>query len=121
MDDVIKLMSPGEPTYDEAGNEKPNIEYRTVFCQVRSVARSEYYQAAQHGLHPSVTFVISNGADYNGEKQLQWTDPKGKPHIYDVIRTYQAPNSDEVELIAEERIRDNGEDRVCISADGEDS
>ena len=121
MDDVIRLMTPGEPTYDDELNEKPNISYRTVFCQIRSVTRSEFYQAAQQNLHPSVIFVLSNAADYNGELQLEWTDPKGKNHVYDVIRTYQIQNSDELELTAEERIRDNGENKDGGHSDTESS
>lgn len=108
MDDIIMLMKPGAPTYDDEGNEHQNTDFRAVFCQVRSCTRTEYYQAAQQGLHPSVIFILSNSADYDGEKQLKWTDPKGKEHIYDVIRTYRSEGSDELELTTEERIRDNG-------------
>lgn len=110
MDDIIRLMADGEPTYDEELNEKPNIAYRTVFCRIESVTRSEFYQAAQQNLHPTVIFVLSNSVEYNGEKTLEWTDPKGKTHVYDILRTYNAPDKDELELVAEERIGENGED-----------
>lgn len=108
MEDVIRLMARGKPTIDDDGNEKPAVTYNRVLCDIRSVTRSEFYQAAQRGLHPSAIFVISNPMDYNGEMELEWTDPKGKKVIYDVIRAYHDPETGEVELTAEERIGSNG-------------
>lgn len=107
MDDIITLLHPmGVSVVDDDGNETELIERRTVFCSIRSVTRSEYYQAAQQGLHPSVTFVISNPMDYDGEKHIEWIDPRMRTVRYEVIRTYQDPLTGEVELTAEERIRD---------------
>lgn len=108
MDDVIRLMSRGTPTIDDDGNEVPTVEYRRAYCEIRSVTRSEFYQAAQRGLHPTVIFAISNPEDYDGEMELEWTSPKGKQIIYDVIRVYNDPETGEVELTAEERIGTNG-------------
>lgn len=108
MDDVIKLIARyGKPAIDDEGNELPNIVKNTVMCDVRSVTRSEFYQAAQRGLHPTVIFVISNPLDYDGETEIEWTDPKGRSRIYDVIRVYQDPETDEIEITAEERIGSN--------------
>ena len=108
MEDVIRLMAQGKSTIDDDGNEKPAIDYRRVFCDIRSVTRSEFYQAAQQGLHPSAIFAISNPMDYDGEMELEWTNPKGRKIIYDVTRVYHNPETGEVEITAEERIGSNG-------------
>ena len=105
MDDVIKLIQPqGPPAVDDNGNEISIVRSRQVFCEVKSVTRSEFYQAGQQGLHPSVVFVISNPMDYDGEKKLKWKDARGREITYDVIRVYQNPETGEVELTAEEKI-----------------
>ena len=79
MDDIIRLMKKRpDPTVDDSGNEQPEYEYNTVMCDVRSVTRSEFYQAAQRGLHPTAIFVISNPMDYDGEQLLEWTNPRGR-------------------------------------------
>lgn len=102
MDDVIKLISTGTPTYDEYGNEIANETKRQVFCSVYSVGRTEYYQAAQNNLQPQYVFVISHFKDYMGEKELLYTDWTGKEKRYAVIRTYR--NNDSIELTAEQRV-----------------
>lgn len=102
MDDVIKLISTGEASYDASGNEILTETERQVFCQVRSVGRSEFYQAAQNNLHPEYIFVISNYRDYLGEKELIYTDWTGQTKRYSITRTYRS--GDSVELTASEKI-----------------
>lgn len=103
MDDIIKLVSYGEAEIDECGNEgEPEIE-RTVMCTVGDVTRNEFYQAARAGLHPDVTFTLSDFWDYNGEQIIRWTDPKGNKHEYTVTRTYKLQDSDGLQIIATER------------------
>ena len=41
---------------------------KQVYCSVRSVGMSEAYQAMSNGMHPQFVFVLSECADYNGEK-----------------------------------------------------
>lgn len=105
MDDVLDLI---EVTYenDEEGNPKPKENPRTVFCQVSSVGRSEFYQAAQAGLHPEYVFSIANFKDYHGERFVRYMDWLGESHDLYVTRIYLVPNSDAVELTCEERIGD---------------
>lgn len=104
MDDVIILVAYGEPTYDEYGNEDPGEKTKQVFCQVGSVSRSEFYQAAQNSLRPEITFTLSNFWDYEGQKVIRHKDRAGITHEYDVIRTYRTPGSDSLEITCEERV-----------------
>ena len=110
MDDIIKLISYGEPTIDDNGNETPTEIIRTVMCTVGDVTRNEFYQAAHAGLHPDVTFNLSDFCYFNGEQLIRWTDPKGKKHEYTVTRTYRLQGSDGLQIIATERTRTNGGD-----------
>lgn len=103
MDDVIKLL---KLTYglDAAGNTVETIaEQRQVFCKVRSVTRSEFYQAAQAGLHPDYVFVLSHFKDYQGEPALLYTDWTGNEARYEISRTYRT-DGDAIELTAGRKI-----------------
>lgn len=98
-DSVATLKAYGTPTYDEYGNEVLSITETEVFVQPRGVYQSEFYNAAQAGLHPSITFVLTNKADYNGERLIEWD---GKS--YNVIRTDWNAQRDSISLICEERV-----------------
>lgn len=103
MDDVIRLLSAAdEPVYDEYGNEIEVYDERPVFCKVGSVARNEFYQAAQNNMQPEYVFTISHYKDYLGERLIKYTDWTGKERTFNVIRTYR--NGDALEITAEERI-----------------
>lgn len=56
---------------------------RVVYCTVRSVGMSEFYRAHEQGLEPQIVFVLSDYADYNGERLIRWGDK-----MFRVIRTY---------------------------------
>lgn len=99
-DSVATLKAYGEPTYDEYGNEVPTVTETEVFVQPRGVYQAEFYNAAQAGLHPSITFVLTNKADYNGEKVVEWEGAE-----YTVIRTDWTAQRDSISLICEERIQ----------------
>lgn len=103
MDDVIKLLTE-TITADDNGNQKSNATERTVFCNVRNVTRSEFYNAAQNGLHPEYVFRLSHYKDYLGEKLIKYTDWTGTEKVYSVIRTYKEPDGDALEITAEERV-----------------
>ena len=102
MDDVIILV---KTTYtrDEEGNMIPSPAERQVLCRNESVSRSEYYQAAQVGMHPEYIFVLTHFMDYEGERFIKYTDWMNKEHELYVTRTYRRPNSTELEIVAEER------------------
>ena len=97
-DGVATLKAYGEPIYDQYGNEIPTVIEREVYVQPRSVYSSEFYNAAQLGLKPSLTLFISNRDDYEDERILVY---EGKE--YSVIRTDWSAQRDGISLICEER------------------
>lgn len=101
MDDVIKLISKSYLT-DKYGNQIETKEERVVFCKVSSVGRTEFYNAAQAGMHPSYVFTLSHYKDYQNEKELAYTDWTGKTRYYTITRTYRT--GDRVDITAEEMI-----------------
>ena len=98
-DSVATLKAYGTPTYDTYGNEIQTVTETKVFVQPRGVYNAEFYNAAQAGLHPSITFTLTNRADYRGEKVIEW---EGKE--YTVIRTDWNAQRDGISLICEERV-----------------
>lgn len=91
----LKLISYTYTT-DSIGQKVAQDTSRMVYCNLRSVSRSEWMQAGQMGLKPS--FQASMFAyDYNGEKEVEL---KGKR--YGVYRTYFSAN-DIIELYLEEK------------------
>ena len=100
MYDSIATLK-GEPTstYDEYGNEVITYKDTQVYVMPKGVYQAEYYNAGQLGIHPSITFVLTNKADYNGERLIEW---EGKS--YNVIRTDWTAQRDSISLICEERI-----------------
>ena len=98
-DSVATLKAYGTPSYDEYGNEVQTVTESEIFVMPRGVYNAEFYNAAQAGLHPSITFELTNRADYHGEKLIEW---EGKE--YEVIRTDWTAQRDKISLICEERI-----------------
>lgn len=102
-DSVATLKAYATISRDEYGNPVTTIEETEVFVQPRGVYQSEFYNAAQLGLKPSLTLMLTNREDYNGQKYLEF---EGKE--YEVIRTDWNAQRDGLSLICEERVR-NGE------------
>ena len=98
-DDVATLISYGASTFDEYGNESITTEKTDVFVMPRGVYQSEFYNAAQSGLKPSITFELTNKADYNGEKVIEYHNK-----FYTVIRVDWNAQRDNCSLICEEKI-----------------
>ena len=98
-DGVATLRAYGAPTYDEYGNEVMSITETEVFVQPRGVYQSEFYNAAQLGLKPSLTLFLSNREDYAGQKLLEYEGTE-----YNVIRVDWNAQRDGISLICEERI-----------------
>lgn len=98
-DGVATLKAYGTPTFDAEGNEIPTITETPVFVQPRGVYSSEFYNAAQLGLKPSVTLFIANRMDYSGQKVVEY---EGRD--YDVIRVDWNAQRDGISLICEERV-----------------
>lgn len=98
-DSYAMLLSYGEPTFDAEGNEIHEVTQRKVYVQPRGVYQSEFYNAAQNGLKPSLTLFIANKTEYNEEKRVLY---QGKE--YSVIRVDWNAQRDGISLICEERI-----------------
>lgn len=79
---------------DEISNQIPVENKTPVFCDVKSVGRSEFYNAATTGLKPEIIFVVHN-YEYEGQKLVEFENKK-----YNVIRTYST-NFEEIELTCE--------------------
>lgn len=71
-------------------------EPRTVLCEVRSVYASDFFAAAHAGLRPAAVLILSNFADYEGERVVKVGD-----ETFTVIRRYR--DGDRLELTLEER------------------
>jgi len=71
---------------------------REVYVMPRGVYQSEYYNAAQVGLKPSITFELTVRDDYEGEKVVIYND-----RTFDVIRVDWNAQRDRLSLICEER------------------
>ncbi len=97
-DTVITLISE-TVTYDEIGNEIITTEETEVFAVPRSVYASEFYQAANVGLKPSVTFRLTNREDYQNQKNINWEGKK-----YSVIRADWNAQRDSIDLVCEEKV-----------------
>lgn len=100
FDGVATLKAYAAITHDDYGNPMTIVEETTVYVQPRGVYQSEYYNAAQVGLKPSLTLFIPNGADYDGQKYLEYDGRE-----YEVIRTDWNAQRDGLALICEERVR----------------
>lgn len=98
-DSIATLKGVPTSTYDEYGNEVITYSDNQVYVMPRGVYNAEFYNAAQAGLHPSITFELANKADYNGETLIEWN---GK--FYNVIRTDWTGQRDKISLICEERV-----------------
>lgn len=97
-DSIAKLYTQGARAYDTYGNETVGLTAKEVYVQPKSVYRSEYYSAAQVGLHPSITLDMTNREDYDDEKLVEF---EGK--FYDVIRVDWNGQRDRISLICQER------------------
>ena len=98
-DSVATLKGEPTVTYDEYGNEVITYQDTEVYVMPRGVYQAEFYNAAQAGLHPSITFVLTNREDYHGERLLEF-----EGRLYNIIRTDWTAQRDSISLICEERV-----------------
>lgn len=79
---------------------------RDVFCGLRSVTCSEFYQAASSYFNPELVFVLTDYLDYNGERLVKYAGEH-----YSVIRTYR--KGQELEIVVQraslEEVEEYGE------------
>ena len=113
-DSIATLKAYGAPSYDTYGNETFSITETVVYVQPRGVYSAEFYNAAQAGLHPSITFDMANRADYDGQKIIEW---EGKE--YDIIRADWTAQRDRISLICEERVHTGAEVTLAEATEAE--
>lgn len=101
-DGTANLIKVIETTFDKYGNPVKTKEERTVYVMPRGIYASEFYDAAQLGIKPSVTLTLANRADYEGEKMLEYEGV-----LYNVIRVDWNAQRDAVSLVCEERAGDS--------------
>ena len=100
MNDVLTLIkrrhttdANGDPTIEETS--------RDVFCGVRSISQSEFYQAQTSDFRPELKFVLADYLDYNDETVVEHNGQR-----YRVLRTFRA--GQELELVAERAPAEDG-------------
>jgi len=85
FDDQVGLIS-ATITQDEYANEIETETTLTVWADMVSVGRNEFYNALQTGLKPSMVITIK-AFEYSGQKYVSHGGKR-----YKVERTYQADN-----------------------------
>ena len=101
MDDVLSLIS-ATYTKDKYGVDSQSYTEQTVFCQVLSVTRSEFFEGGRNGLNPEFSVRMFAG-DYKGETICRFHG-----QTYSIYRTYRVPGTDTIELYVERRGGTNG-------------
>ena len=94
-DDVCYLIA--EPTHGLF--DASERSERMVFCQIRSVTSADYWRSREAGVDPVIVFVLSEYADYHGERLIRYGEGK-ESRFYNVVRTYVTDHS--LEITAEE-------------------
>ena len=64
-----------------------------VFAEIQSVKMSEFYTALNDGIQPEFIFVLTDYADYDGEKLVRYDG-----NLYDVVRTYTPVNGQTIHI-----------------------
>lgn len=93
-DHEITLVGADGIIEDDIGNQIPVPIETTVLCDVGSIGRTEFYNAALTDIRPEIVFVV-HGYEYNGEKKVIFEGVR-----YHVIRTY-SNGFEEIELTCE--------------------
>lgn len=89
------------PKFDDIGNQISDESRKEIYCNVKSISRSEFYNASTAGLKPSLIFSI-HLFEYNNEIKVEFNGV-----IYNVIRTYMV-SADEIELTCEKVLGNGG-------------
>jgi hypothetical protein len=79
---------------DDIGNQVSTESETVILCGLKSVGRSEFYNAAVSGLRPELVFIV-HGYEYSGQKVVEFEGVR-----YNVIRTY-AVSFEEMEITVE--------------------
>lgn len=97
FNDVITLLKV-ESTRNEFGDIVQATRGRQVFCRIKSISQSEFYQASASGYKPSIKFQLSDCLEYQEEELAEY-----KGTMYRIIRTY-TNEQDEIELVCQKGV-----------------
>lgn len=87
---------------DEIGNQRLQEDYIEIpIIDVEDVYQSEFYNASQQGLKPTLRLLISD-LNYNDEPELEYMN-----YRYSIIRVDKV-NDEEIALVCEKRSGLNG-------------
>ena len=86
-------------TYDNIGNSVEAPNNIDILCDMKSIGRTEFYNAAANGLKPSYILVV-HPYEYNGETYVEFSEDEKPKQKYKVIKTYKK-NFEELELTCE--------------------
>lgn len=98
---IIQLLTPSY-AQDAIGQFVATETATTVFCNVQSVSREEFYDAGRNGLNPEYRVTLF-APEYHGEKNVVFNGIR-----YGVVRTYEGRN-DTIELYIERKTGKNGD------------
>ncbi len=93
-DHELTLIGATSYTEDDIGNQIPVKTQTPILCGIKSIGRTEFYNAAANGIKPVIVFLV-HGYEYSGETEIIFEDIK-----YKVIRTY-SEGFEEIELTCE--------------------
>lgn len=97
QDWTIKLIT-NQYVFDEYGNQKLQTNYIEVpIIEIQDVYQSEFYNASQQGLKPTLRVMISN-LNYNDEEELVYMNK-----YYSIIRVDRVDNEN-IALVCEKRV-----------------
>ena len=95
VDPLVEYGVSIEETEPEPFSNRYQYKSTEVFCDVKSITRTEWFETGRNGIeHPAFVFVI-NRNEYNGEKIVEYNG-----QYYGVYRTYEAKNEN-LELYVE--------------------
>lgn len=101
QDWTIKLIAQ-QYVIDEIGNQKLQENLVEVpITEIQDVYQSEFYNASQQGLKPTLRVVINN-LNYNDEEELYYMNKR-----YTIIRVDRVDN-EYIALVCEKRVGYNG-------------
>lgn len=104
MIDLTTKLITKQFVIDEVGNQKLQENYVEIpIIDVEDVYQSEFYNASQQGLKPSLRLLISD-LNYNDEPELEYMN-----YRYSIIRVDKV-NNEEIALVCEKRSGINGSD-----------
>ena len=84
---------------DSIGNDIVSSETTTkCYAKVQSVRTSEFYNAVEVGLTPSIEFVVKR-LNYDGQDEIEWNSER-----YSVIRTVDPKNKFDIVLVCSKKI-----------------